>query len=890
MLPPRIKRLFTFTGRSREDIRKDVEDELAFHLESRSTDLESQGIEPAAARERAARELGNLARASAALRQMDERSDRQRGIGRIVSELGQDASYGLRLLFRNRGFAVTAILTLAVAIGGNVALFSIINALFLRPLDIRDPSRLVRIHTGQSRTSWPNVEDIRRRSTAFSDVIAQRDTVLSMAVDGEPAPVTAGVVSDNYFSALGVLPLAGRPFQPGEPRRDVVVLGARLWESQFGGSPLAVGRRVTLDGRSYEVVAVVPRSFRSISPLGFSPDLWVPVGADDAAAGLTSDRGAARFEVFGRLQPGISVAAAQASTRVVGARLAQEYPDVDAGFRDLDVYPAGGLNLYRGMGKTLLPVFAFVGFATVLGGLVLLMSCANLAGLLLGRAAARRQEIAIRVALGAGRGRLVRQLLTESLLLAALGGIAGLVLASWLTRGLAVLSRQPSLFPIQLNLTPDVRVLGYTALVSLGAALLAGLAPARRASQPSCSSGLRMDGIGPSRQRVRQALVVIQVTGSTVLLFWSGLFAQSLAHASGIDPGFDTTDVLVVDVPMAPVAPASGQRPGPAPKTDATLVDLAQRISSLPGVQQAGWSSVVPLTMTSNERFRAARGEAPAAETGDVVNVNYIGPGWLEALRIPVRAGRAFTWNDRQGSPSVVLVNETLAARFWNGAAVGRMLRMGSQTAEVVGVVRDTKYWSIGEAIAPQVYIPFRQAGGDRGLTLIVRSSDPRSASGRIRAEVAAATTGRIARIRPMAEAVSISVMPARVAAFVTGGFGLLGASLATLGVYGLIAFIVVQRTREVAIRRAIGARTFDILRLIAGGSLGMAAAGLIPGLALAMLSAPLLGGLLVNVSPRDPLLALATAAVVFGAAVLACLRPTLRAMRLDPLAALKAD
>ena len=389
-----------------------------------------------------------------------------------------------------------------------------------------------------------------------------------------------------------------------------MLLSERIWRDRFGRSDTIVGRTVRLDDRAYEVVGVLPRTFHAIAPLGFSPDLWVQADPTGVHAGISTDRAATRFEVFGRLKPGDSTDAAQAAMRVLGAQLAAEHPEVNARFGGTEVFLAGGINVYRGVGKTLLPVFVFIGFAALLAALVLLMSCANLAGLLLGRAAARRQEIAVRLALGAGRARLLRQLLTESLVLAALGAACGLVLATWLARGVAFLVAQLP-FPIELNLSPDVRVLAYTVGVTAGCAVLFGVAPARRASRLQLTDALRLDTAGGgSRQRVRQALVIAQVAVSALLIFWSGLFARSLLHADTVNPGFDPTDVLIAEVPL------SNDLPGGTRRQDALIVEIGQHVAALGGVDSAGWSSIVPLAMTSNERFRVARGTRPLASGG----------------------------------------------------------------------------------------------------------------------------------------------------------------------------------------------------------------------------------------------------------------------------------
>ena len=375
-----------------------------------------------------------------------------------------------------------------------------------------------------------------------------------------------------------------------------------------------------------------------------------------------------------------------------------------------------------------------------------------------------------------------------------------------------------------------------------------------------------------------------QVSVSALLIFWSGLFSRELLTPPSVDPGFDVSEVLLVEVPL------SDEAPGAEARAEAAFVELGQRVRSVGAVRQAGWSSVVPLGMQSNEKFRVTSADAPADERGPFVYANRLGPGWFDALRIPIVAGRDFTWQDRVGAPSVAIVNETRARQFWNGrrsaarcASIRRRLKSSASFEQ-------TRYWTIGEAITPEVYLPFRQEPQRFAQTLSARTGGS-ARDGR------ASTRGRsidparrCAEIRPMRDAVAVAVLPARIAAIVTGAFGLVGAALATLGVYGLISFIVVQRSREVAIRRAVGAQTRHILGTVGGSSLRLTLVGLTFGLAIGSLSAPLLGSLLVDVSPRDPLALVATAAIVCATAALACVRPTLHAMRLDPLSALKAD
>ncbi|MGH9374261.1 MAG: ADOP family duplicated permease, partial [Vicinamibacterales bacterium] len=699
-----------------------------------------------------------------------------------------------------------------------------------------------------------------------------------------PLRLSAGLVSMNYFAVLGSAPIAGRTLQPNDIPADVAILSENLWRTRFGGSPSIIGQPIAIDGRRREVIGVMPRSFRGIGPPGFTREIWIPLDLTGAHRGLAINRTATRFEAYGRLEPGTSMDAARAAMRVVGIHMAAEHPVANRRFTAMEIFAVEGIGVYRGVAKTLLPVFAFVGFVTLISGFVLLVSCANLAGLLLARGGARRQEIAVCLALGAGRGRLMRQLLTESLLLAFAGGLAGLALATALTSGL---SRLTGLLPVpvDLNLALDHRVLAYALAVSTATALLFGLAPARRASRVQLVHSLKVDGGGDrARQRLRKALIVAQVSVSALLIFWSGLFARSLLQANSVDPGFDPSGVLLAEVQLQDDAP------GAAGRAQHAFVELHNRVRALASVEEAGWSSIVPLALLGNERFRASRTDAPQDVPGLWVVASRLSPGWFPTVRIPFAAGRDFTWLDREGSPMVVIVNETLARQLWNGAAVGQQLRFWSKTAEVVGVVRDSKYSTLGEAPAPTVYLPFPQAPVSQAPTLHVRTSDTRATAERIRQLVQELVPGATAGLKPMQDAVAMAMVPARVGAGVTGAFGLLGALLATMGIYGLISYLVVQRSREMAIRRAIGAPTSHIVRIAVGGVGTLAVAGLIAGLAAGALTAPLLSGLLVNVSPRDPFTLAATALVVLATTAMAGTPPALRATRIEPLTALKAQ
>jgi predicted permease len=886
MTRDRIRRRFRDASRTPNDIREDVRSEMAFHLDMRAKQLIGEGVAANEARAQALREFGDLSRSYASLTEQAEKVERTRAFRRLWSDLRHDAIYGLRLLVRDKGFSIAAILTLTVAIGGNTAVFSIVNALFFQPLAIHAPHEMARIQPGQSTVSWPNLQDLRERNDVFTDVVAQGNTLITLGLDSRPVRVSAALVSANYFGVLGAAPLAGRPLHADERSAQVVVLSERLWRREFGGSPSIIGQTIRLDGRLHEVIGVMPRTFRGMAPAGLTRDLWLPVDINGAHKGLATDRSAVRFEAFGRLKTGVSVEEAAAAMRVLGAQMASEFPETNETFASMEIFAAHGVGLFRGGGQTLLPVFAFVGFLTVVTGLIVLIGCVNLAGLLLGRSAARRQEIAVRLAIGASRGRLVRQLLTESIVLALVGGASGVMLAALLMASTsAAMTHLP--IPIDLNVALDVRVLAYTFGVSMVCAILFGVVPARRAARLELVNSLKPEGgSGRARQRFRQALLVTQVAVSALLLFWSGLFARSLMHADSIDPGFDPSGVLLAEIRLADDTLGAQER------AEAAFVELHTRVRELEGVEEVGWSSIVPLALLGNERFRVSPVDAPPDTRGTRVNASRLSPGWFATLRIPIIAGRDFTWQDRDGSPPVVVVNETLARQFWNGNAIGQRLRYGSATPEVVGVVRDSKYWTLGESILPAVYLSSRQsrAFSDPDPTLHVRTANSAVVSERIRQLIQELVPGAPAAMKPMNEAVAVATIPARIGAMVMGAFGLLGGFLAILGIYGLIAYILVQRSREVAIRRAIGASTRHIIRVVVGSSAALAVGGLLVGVTAAALAAPLLGGLLVNVSPRDPLVIAATVLTIISTAVVASAPLAFRAARINPLTSLKAD
>jgi len=869
--PHGSKRIFRFLRRSKKDVQSDVREEFAFHVDMRAEDLRREGLSESAARDQALREFGNVARGIDACVREDIGIERRRSLSRFATELRQDVRFGLRLIGRNRRFASVAIATLAIVIGGNAAIFSVINALALKPLPVNQPDRLARVYSGESQMSWLNYQDLRARSTSFEDMAAHASAMRGLTRGDTTVRAMGEVVTTNYLTMLGVAPRLGRPFTPADTRTDVVVLSDRVWRTRYGSDSRIVGRWITFDNARYEVLGVMPAGFRGIRPPGLVPEFWVPVDSSPAN-GVLRDRKKTAFEVVGRLKERRDFAGAQAEMAVLAKQLKADYA-LDDQFTVMAVFAVDGLGGYRGVSNVMLPMFLFVGLMTIVSGLVLVVGCANIGGLLLARGAARRREIAVRLALGAGRGRLIRQLLAESFVLAVIGGSAGIMVAWWLGDMLNLLAtRLP--FPIEFDLTIDRWMVVYTFGLALVTCLLCGLTPARRATRLELVSALKDDDPGAVRQRFRQVLVAGQVTLSCLLLLWSGLFVRSLLNVQRIDPGFDPTGVVVANI----VVDDDRQAIAVAP-------ELLARIRAVPGVQSAALSTVVPLSLTGREEHRVHPDNVATDTRGPWVVANRVTPGWFETLRIPLIAGRDFQTSDGPGAPLVAIVNETAARMFWNGQAVGRRL----DDFEVIGTVRDSKYWTLGETVRPTVYTAFMQRPFSE-MNLNVRTTDLAGTTAALRSEMRRVAPDVFVEIKPLTAAVAVAIVPAQVGAMLTATFGALAAMLATMGVYGLVSLTVAQRTREIGIRKAIGARTIDVVRLVVRGSMTLVTIGLAAGTVLGALGARALGGFIVGVSPIDPLTISATAMLVVGTVLIASALPALRAARVDPVRTLKSE
>jgi predicted permease len=879
MKRPRVKRLFRFPSRSRGDVSADARDEVLFHLDMRVEDLQRRGLKEADARTQAMREFGDLRPTLEQGLRHERRLERRVLLSRLLGDFRLDISLGVRLIARSPGLSAAAILTLAVAVAGNTAIFSVANALLFKPVPVAAPGELARVRAGQSHMSWRNYQDLRERTDVFAELVAHRRLrAASSSPDSLPVRLEGEQTSPNFFDTLRVSPTLGRTYGAGEPRRDVVVLANHTWRARFGADASIRGRILILNGNPFEVIGVMPAGFRGVAPAGFLTDVWFPV-EENLRSTMLQDRRANRFEVFGRLRAGVTHAQAAAALRTVGGQIQADHPELSDTFARVEVFPFDGIGAFRGMSNFVLPLLLFLALMTAMAGVVLLIACANIAGLLIGRATARRREIAVRLALGAGRSRLVRQLLTESLVLALTGGGLGVLVAVWLLGGVnAAVAQLP--IPMAFDLQLDRRVLLYALGLSSLAALVFGLAPARRAARFDVVSSLK-DGINGSvvRQRLRRGLVVSQVAACSALLVWSGLFARSLGRVADVDPGFDPTAVLLARIEFDDLTHDATQ-------TAQKVVEIQQRFEQAPNVESVGVSTVVPLSL-ENEEFDVMLDGSSAGAQRVRVMANRLTPGWFETIRVSLLAGRDFTWDDRAGAPDVAIVNETFARRFWNGNAVGQRLRALQRNVEVVGVVRDSKYWTLGEAIEPTIYLPFQQHYF-RYVTFHLRTANREAATALLTSELRRLAPDVSADFSPMSDVLSVAVFPARVGAAVTGAFGALAMLLAALGVYGLVAFSVAQRTAEIGVRKAVGAKPTDLVRLILSENVFLAGGGLVVGLGFGTLGANLLRSFITGVSPIDPLTLAGTAMLVMVVALLASASPVLRAVRVSPLVVLR--
>ncbi|PYR19898.1 MAG: hypothetical protein DMF94_13735 [Acidobacteria bacterium] len=879
-------------GRAEPDLAR----ELTSHLTLLEDDFRRRGMSPEEARLAATRAFNGVEQTKELHR--DARSFRW------LDDARRDLRHAGRLLRRDRLFTATAALSLALGISANTTIFTVANALlFQPPAGVVEPDRLVDIGTSGLRggfgpSSYPNYLDIRERTTSLDGVYAYSRFPQAMSLGGVGTDVGTesvfgSVVTINYFTVLGAIPAAGRLFgradsdHPGAS--PVVVLSHRFWTRHFNTDPTLLGRAVMLNGHPFTVVGVASEGFHGTGVRAV--DVWVPMNMAAAvtaqAAATLTDRAAHWLLIGGRLKPDLSVSQAAAEMDVIGRTLERAYPEQNrgTGLRLMASSPVPGNGG---------PMVAFLALLIVIVSLVLIVACANVAGVLLARGAARRQEMALRLAIGAGRARLVRQLLTETVLLFVLGGTVGLLLA----RGMVsvLVSLLPTLpFPVDLSLTLDGRVIAYTVGLSLLAALLSGLAPALQASKADVLSGLRNDPGLAGRLRLRHAFVIGQVAISIVLIISAGLFLRALQRAASIDPGFDPRGVELASLDLA----QAGYTKTTGPLFARELVD---RVRELSDVQSVTVATSVPGGFEVRREALAVPGVQPPNGRFFTVDWNVVEPGFFATLRTPISAGRDFTPDDRAGTQPVVVVSESAARQFWPGQdAVGKYLSQPThgpqgptnpmQPLLVIGVARDVQSSSLVDGVArASAYVPLQQQYVS-SLTIVARTTSGRRITDQLRALLASMNPNvPIMTSQTLEDSIALGLAPQRVVASVAGGLGIVALLLAAIGVYGVTAYAVARRTREIGIRIALGARRTDVVRMVLQEGLSLTLIGAGVGLTLAGATSHVLAAFLFGIPPIDPLTFTGTTLLFVAIGVAACYVPIRRATRIDAMEALRYE
>ena len=807
--------------------------------------------------------------------------------------LVQDLRYGLRLLARSPGFTAIALLTLTLGIGATTAIFSVVDAVLLRALPYRDPGRLVSVFEDESEIGFPrntpapaNYADWKAQTQVFDNVaaIAAFRVFNLTGGEGEPERLDGAAVTQNLFAVLGVKPALGRVFlpeedRPGAPR--VVVISEGLWKRRFGGDPGLPGREIVLNGTKHAVIGVMPAGFRFPRQ---AIDLWTPIAFTPQQLAV---RGSHYLTVVGRLKAGVTLEKANAELLVLSKRLVRAYPEANAGISRFYAEPLQ--DTYTHEARTgLLVLMAAVGF-------ILLIACANMANLLLSRATGRRREVAVRTALGAARRRIMRQMLTESALLAACGGALGILLAGWCFNFLKNLVPQDLSGTVALALDP--RVLAFAVAISFASSFLFGMTPALQVSHLALSEVLKEGGRGSAgspRRLFRSLLVIGEVALSLMLLAGAGLLIESFARLRGLDPGFRADHVLRarLEVPRT--------RYRDFAQRAEFFTRALERARALPGVQAAGFTSALPLTWEGGTNSFTIEGVTPDPSVTYDANNRVVTPGYFEAMRIPLRRGRLFEPGDGPDAEPVVIINETMARVFWpNQNPIGKRLRFDNPPdktpwCRIVGVVGDVRQMRLNRPGRQEMYFPYLQAGYNWMVPrdLVIRTAgDPLSLAVAVRQAVWAIDRDQpVSNMQSLDDLLDQEVAQRRVQTVLLGGFAMLALILACVGIYGVLSYLVTQRTPEIGVRVALGATASEVFRTVAGQGMTLTALGIAAGLAGTLALARLLGSLLFAVSSTDPLPYAGSVLVFVCVALLACYFPARRAARVDPMVALRHE
>jgi predicted permease len=884
-----------------------LEKELRHHLDQHTSDLISQGYSPEEAHRQAHLALGGS-------EQVKEMCRDARGT-RWLEELLQDLRIGVRMLRRNPGFTLVVTATLALGIGANTAIFGLVDALLLRPLPVvKAPGELVLLMRGDGRgpaLSYPDFTVLRERNEVLSDLALYTQAPISFGNNVRSEVVLGAMVSSNYFDVLGITPSFGRTFLPEEDRtpgaHPVVILNHSFWQSRFNSDRTLVGQTIVLNNRRFTVVGIAPPGFDGESP-PMKVSLWIPVMMMSTMRWETSehdplsDRQNENFGAIGRIKQGVSVNQAQAALETINRQMEQSDPRPPE--QRVNPNADRSLRLINPQGIMIGPIREMAVTSSRLAGAtvltVLLIACANVANLLMARATRRRKEVAVRLALGATRWRLIRQLLTESVLLALVGASAGLFLAYGINQLLMAFKPPfPPPFTFSLDLSFDVRTFAFTFLLAVATGVIFGLVPALQASRPDVLPALKdeSNAEGPRVRwlNLRNALVVIQVALSLALLISTGLFLRTLRYARQIDLGFKPDQVLEVsfNLKLQGYSEAKGRE---------FYQRIVERLERLPGVQTASVTNLLPLGfMFLSTPVMPEDREVPPNERIFAGNVS-VGSQYFETIGTPILRGRNFTTQDTINSPQVAIVSEKLARTLWPeikepGEALGKRLRVGRAnliSCDVIGVVKDSRnniFNRIDMEPEPTIYRPFAQNYSPRASLIVRTDGDPRGLISAVRREVAALDENLPPQnLQPLSETVSLASWSARTGAAVLGVFGLLGLVLAAIGIYGVMSYSVSRRTREIGLRMALGAGTRDVLKLIVGQGMGLTLIGALIGLLLAMAVTRLLASLVYGVTATDPVTFAGVVLFVIGIAALACYLPARRATKADPMNALRCE
>jgi putative ABC transport system permease protein len=887
-LPLRLRSLFR-----KKRVEQELGDELSFHLEKLIEENVAKGMSAEEARYAALREFGGI-------EQMKEECRDSWGV-RIISELGQDIRYGLRQLQRNPGFTAVAVLMLALGIGANTAIFSVVNGLFLRGLAVRSPGELVSMGFQQGKTaipvfSYPDLKDIGDQAGSLMEVLGYKFGIDGLSEGGHADRIITNYVTGNYFSVLGVKPALGRLILPSEGlpghSDSIIVLGYAYWKSRFGGDPHVIGKRVQIDGERVTIVGVAPRGFHG--PLKeVDIQAFMPLNMVRLSFGFPlQNRDARGVFALGRLKPGVTLAEAQAALNVIANRLAQKYPTTDA---------RAGIHVYPQVDAALTPMpqpgmyqkeLAVMALFLTLAALVLLLACVNVANILLVRATAREHEMTVRAALGAPGGRLVRQLLTESLLLALFGCAAGVLVGAWASSALSLIYIHMGL-PISLNFGLDWNVLGYSAVAALLAGMIVGILPALRASRANPGAALHEGGRTTSARhnRLRNVLVVAQVAGSIVILTVAGLFTRSLLKARQMGLGFNSSHLT--NFAMDPHEIGYNEARGKE-----FYKNLLERVRALPGVKSAALAFTYPSNgVYINASSVYVEGHLPPkGEPPPTIYVNNVSPDYFKTLGIPIVEGRPFADTDTAKAQGVAVINETMARQFWpKEDPIGKQFTLGSATGkavEVVGVARDSKYYDLFSKPIPYFYRCLDQEYISI-QTLQVRSMLPPATLDRqVERQIHELAPGLpVFDVQTMKQALEEGgFYQFRLSAYFAAALGLLGLILATVGVYGVTSYSTSQRSREIGIRMALGARPGDIWRSVFRQGLVIVGMGAVAGVVIALGLTRVMSHMLFGVTASDPVTYLGATILIAAVTLLACYIPARRATKVDPMVALRYE